>query len=539
MNIMEIENKTGEFRKISAELLKKAETISRSTLEIRQIIEEDSGLTAEIVEKLRSVDGIANKINLLAINASIETIHASGLLSGFERVIAQNMLIQARLIAWLLESRESTSNDDVMEIARRCGIEELHLTDQEGYVTHSNVPGWVNIKLAASDVYKILEGSAEMVVLPATGKLLEGVLFKTVAVARRDRPGLIQIGCQYQQPQGQLAIDGFGVVAQEAKRLADEAKGTAAKISAMLEDVSSSMENLDGSSSYAMDSVLQAVDIMKENDLSLNGADRNVGSYDARYAGKIIGDAMETIKARLQDVESGLAEMRSSFHGILSPLSEIIKVAKQTNLLGVRASIEAAHSTNDKKDFDNLLNKHMTVQARIVADILESHPAMTCDLITEIAEYAGVDELWIADGKSEVEFTNVVGGVGFVYKNEGQTAPYLRILSDPSLVITMPPEMRTLDNRVFKYVGVGRREKHGFIQVGRASKIYGESTAEGFAVVARQIKILAEQSRDIASEVVEMIENMDLKAQKADAMIKGNKKHLVDAQATIRSFDRL
>ncbi len=537
MKISATDISVSEYRKLSTELTKKTDCISRSTHEIRTIIEEDSGLTLEIVEKLKSVDGIANKINLLAINASIETIHASGLLSGFERIIAQNMLIQARLIARLLEFRQDMTNEELTELIRQCGVEELHLTDQEGYVTHSNVPGWIGIKLADSDVYRILEGSTEAVVLPAAGKLLEGVLFKVVAAARRDRPGLIQIGCRYQQPQGQLAIDGFGVVAQEAKRLADEAKQTAARIAEMLIDVNRSMEELDGLSSAAIDAVDNAADASSGNDLAIT--DASTGGYEAKEAEKYLSGAIGSIGLKLQDVGNGLEVMRKSFRGILGPLSEIIKVAKQTNLLGVRASIEAAHSTNDKKDFDMLLNKHMTIQARIAAFVLEAHPSMTCDEITELAGYAGVDEFWIAGGNAEVEITNIVGGVGFVYKNEGQTAPYLRILSDPDLVITMPPEMRTLDNKVFKYVAVGRKDKPGFLQVGRASKIYGESTAEGFAVVARQIKVLAEQSREIAAEVVEMIESMDNKAQKADEMIKSSSKAFSEAVGIINRLAKI
>jgi methyl-accepting chemotaxis protein len=336
-----------------------------------------------------------------------------------------------------------------------------------------------------------------------------------------------------------LAIDGFGVVAQEAKRLADEAKETAARIAVLLDGVNESMANLDGLSSVAMEAVLQSVAVTVENDEAINSGDTGEIPYDTTQAEKLLADMAASIKIKLADMEKGLMMMRNNFRGILNPLSEIIKVAKQTNLLGVRASIEAAHSTNDKKDFDMLLNKHMTVQARIAANILEVHPTMTCEEITEMALFAGVDEFWIANGQAEVEITNIDGGKGFVYKNEGQTAPYLRLLENPELVITMPPEMRVLDNRVFKYVGVSRKDKTGFVQVGRASKIYGESTAEGFAVVARQIKNLAEQSRDIASEVVEMIEDMDGKAKKSDEMITGSKKILADATAIIGKFERI
>jgi hypothetical protein len=132
-----------------------------------------------------------------------------------------------------------------------------------------------------------------------------------------------------------------------------------------------------------------------------------------------------------------------------------------------------------------------------------------------LADNIGLDEIWIPDGDGVVELTNVPGGKGFKFVNEGQTAQYLRILANPELVVTAPPEARVLDGKVLKYVGVGRRGKNGFVQIGKISKMYGESTAEGFSVVAKQIKNLAEQSREISTEIEAMVETMDQRAQKA------------------------
>ena len=117
--------------------------------------------------------------------------------------------------------------------------------------------------------------------------------------------------------------------------------------------------------------------------------------------------------------------------------------------------------------------------------------------------------------------------------NEGQTAPFMRILANPDLIVTQPPANRTLDNKVFKYVGVGRKGLPGFIQIGKLSKLYGESTSEGFSVVAKQIKTLAEQSRDLTTEIETMVEGMDYKAQKAVDHMKNIAKYRVEASAEL------
>ena len=119
---------------------------------------------------------------------------------------------------------------------------------------------------------------------------------------------------------------------------------------------------------------------------------------------------------------------------------------------------------------------------------------------------------------------------------KGQTAPYMRLLANPDLVVTAPPEPRALDGKVFKYVGVGRRGKPGFVQIGKLSKMYGESTAEGFSVVAKQIKNLAEQSRDITTEIEGMVEGMDFKAQKAIDHMKSLQKYRLDAHTELEKL---
>jgi hypothetical protein len=102
--------------------------------------------------------------------------------------------------------------------------------------------------------------------------------------------------------------------------------------------------------------------------------------------------------------------------------------------------------------------------------------------------------------------------------------------------VTAPPEPRALDGKVFKYVGVGRKGKPGFVQIGKISKLYGESTAEGFSVVAKQIKNLAEQSREITTEIESVVENMDFKAQKAIDHMKSVQKCRTEAAAEIEKL---
>ena len=493
--------------------------LNDSTGVIRDIIEEYGSLIDQVFLKIKSVQGIANKTNLLAINASIETIHASDLLASFEEIVSKNLIVQARIIAQILEFDPDFFCQDGSKFAKECGMEEFFITDAEGIIQFTNMPAWKNASLNSTEMLKILKNSDLEVFLPATGNGMDSEQYKVVGISRSDQAGIIQIGAHFTRPKGQLAINGFGVVAEEAKRLADVSKEISTRITGLTNDLGNKLGELSDTFDRASESILKSVET----------ADKLEASTEI----EIQEETMQDVNAKLQQLETSLRDSRKFFKEILSPLTELINIARQTNLLGVRAAIEAAHSTNDKQDFDNLLNKHMTAEAKLIAFLIERRPDIGCENMGALAEYIRIDEIWIPDGDGVVELTNVPGGKGFRYLNEGQTAPFMRILANPDLVVTQPPVNRALDNKVFKYVGVGRKGVPGFIQIGKLSKLYGESTAEGFSVVAKQIKTLAEQSRDITTEIEAMVEGMDFKAQKAIDHMKNVTKYRVEAKTEL------
>ena len=448
-----------------------------------------------IFEKIRLVHGVANKTNLLAINASIETIHAMDLLQSFESIVGQNLLMQGRMLATIFRHDPDILMESGVEFGRKNGIEEIYVTDEEGIVRFTNVNGSLGASLKHSEVLPILSNPELEVVLAAKSNGMDSEHLKIVAVGLHGGKGIIQLGSRFTKPKGQLAINGFGVVAQEAKRLADVSKDIAERIGHLTDQMGGEVSEL----------------------LLAAGSTENFAEVDK---GGQKGN---------EQVADMLQNLRKSFREVSFPLTELINIARQTNLLGVRAAIEAAHSTNDKQDFDLLLNKHMLIEAKLLSstvEIMDMVEGKGMESITDYCDRIGIGETWITDEFGRVEMTNVEGGVGFVFKNEGQTAPYMGILSNPELEVTAPPASRALDNKIFKYAGVGRRGKKGIVQLGIPSRLYGQSTAEGFSVVAKQIKALSEQSRELTKEIEEIIEKMDGRAVKALQLLENNVRHV-------------
>lgn len=500
-------------------------SLSGSMESVRAVIREYDALIKQVFHKIKSVQGIANKTNLLAINASIETIHASDLLASFEEIVEKNLIIQAKIISKILEYDPDFFYQDGGILARECGMEEFYVTDGEGIIQFASIPSWKNSALKSSEILRILKNPELEIALPAVGNGFDSEQYKAVGIARTDQPGIIQTGAHFVRPKGQLAINGFGVVAQEAKRLADVSKEISARITSLTNELGHMLDRLKNNYEEADSGVAGCANFTERFDEI--SQDETEHRLEAR---------LQELRETLRQLERNFDESRRYFKNILSPLSELINIARQTNLLGVRAAIEAAHSTNDKQDFDNLLNRHMTAEAKLVALLIERRPDITIDDMEALGEQIEIAEIWITDETATVELTNIRAGKGFVFQNEGQTAPFMRLLANPNLVVSPPPSLRTLDNRVFKYVGVGRKDKPGILQVGIPSKLYGESTAEGFSVVAKQIKDLAEQSRESTTEIQAIVEEMDFKAKKAVEQMKVVQRYRTEA---VHELERL
>lgn len=444
---------------------------------IRDVIRNYQELISDLSEKIGSVDYIANKTNLLALNATIEAIHASDLLASFEQIVGNNLLIQAKLLAKIIEYDPDFIYTDGAKFAKENGIEEFYVTDGAGTIEFTSHTAKKGTQISSPALLKVIDNPEIVVVLPATASSVGDIQYKVAAAARIDRPGLIQFSSHFIKPSGQEAIDGFGVIAQETKRLADLSKDISAEISAQTKGM-----------------------IEKINELT---------SLSESF------DETQDAKALAAEFRERLKELREYFKNLLSPLSDLVSIAKQTSLLGVSASIEAAHSTNEKQDFDNLLNTHMVIEAKLMSYVIERMPDTSFDELVALTEYSGVAEIWVTDSNGVVELTNREGGQGFTFSNEGQTGAFMAILNNPNLIVTQPPSYRDIDGRVYKYVGVARKDKHGICQIGSPSKLYGDSTAKGFSEVSKQIKALGEQSKSLTTEMEEMIREMDFKAKMA------------------------
>ncbi len=183
-------------------------------------------------EASMAVKGVASEINMIAINAAIESAHAAaGIRTMMENVLDKMMTSICRSMAKLLESKSlSLETSSLDEFAQWINIDEIYITDQDGVTVGSNLAGAVgwrfpdDPKAQAFAFRSLIQCKDGVVTQQIKSRDLDSMMFKFVGVSRLDEPGIVQIGfkaesiTRYQSEVGTV----FGVLANEIRGMGEK-----------------------------------------------------------------------------------------------------------------------------------------------------------------------------------------------------------------------------------------------------------------------------------------------------------------------------
>lgn len=145
-----------------------------------------SSNTASSTEKLETV-----KEKLASNDQQIESLTNS---------LGENNLAKTRAFADMIAADPSILDDNnkLEEIKSDLMVNELHVIDADGIITHSTIASYVGFDMKSSDqsaafMVIVNDPSIEIVQEPQVNGA-EGIIIQYIGVARKDAPGLVQVG---------------------------------------------------------------------------------------------------------------------------------------------------------------------------------------------------------------------------------------------------------------------------------------------------------------------------------------------------------
>lgn len=217
-------------------------------------------------------------------------------------------------------------------------------------------------------------------------------------------------------------------------------------------------------------------------------------------------NGMEQIKAKVVDTATKVQDLVRTSQTINEITETIDDIASQTNLLALNAAIEAARASSQANILtEELLNRQMIIEARLVNQILMTGNSFSQKFWETAAREADLDTICITDEDGVIQYSDDASQIGWRFSEDpkDQTAAFRPLLKQTDGVVCQPPARRGVDNKVFKYVGVSRKDQRGIVQVGFNAESLNKFQLQvgGFAVVASEVYRLAENTKSSAKEI--------------------------------------
>ncbi len=118
----------------------------------------------------------------------------------------------------------------------------------------------------------------------------------------------------------------------------------------------------------------------------------------------------------------------------------------------------------------------------------------------------------ITDEDGTTNFCNELSVLGYHFSEDPKEQSYAfrKLLRMKDGVVTQPTMKRSIDGKMYKFVGVSRSDKPGIIQVAFNAETIQSLSLQvgGFKVVANEVYLLAEKAKESAKSIEELIENL-------------------------------
>ncbi len=349
-----------------------------------QKVQEMGNRSREIGLILETIDDIAAKTNILAINAAIEAAHAEVQSKKMTEIMLDRMMTaQCKIINQLLLSGwDKRPLSDWQKLGEAAQLDMVLATDADGVVVLSNdskLIGWkfpTDPKEQAYPFRQLIHQKDGVLCQESQKRSFDDEVFKFVGVSRADQPGIVQIGFNVSSlKKFELRINGFAVVAQEVYQLAEQARQATREIAALIREiqkaVGEAVKAMDESGKEVQQGVALAAQSRQALDELLLAAQQGLqaGEEIAHAVLKIdrlaeeLASAMDTVSAVVEENTAATEQMAAGSGEVSEAVENIASISEQNS-----AAVEEVSASTEE----------MSAQAEEVS--------RSANLLTELAQ---------------------------------------------------------------------------------------------------------------------------------------------------------
>ncbi len=265
---------------------------------------------------------------------------------------------------------------------------------------------------------------------------------------------------------------GFGVVATEVGKLADESAVYA-------KDIRSNIENIKVKSSAAV----EAINILGEK-------------------GKKVQTSTSSIKECFNDINTEVTDIIGSVHLVSKKIEEqlssnekikvvsddaseffkdfnvevnniVVDIKKQYEL--ERLNIDSCDNMSKDietlleftQEFENIISEKLINHCEVLAKQMCSEK-INNEFLDKYSTESGILEFYITDGDGVTILSNNKFGIGFRFTEDetSQAHVFRNILKDNKLIVTQNFMKRDVDDKYYKFVAISRKDGEGIVQAG-------------------------------------------------------------------------
>jgi len=153
------------------------------------------------------------------------------------------------------------------------------------------------------------------------------------------------------------------------------------------------------------------------------------------------------------------------YSNIAKEMNNVMKVTNESTLNDIMVKIKNAGE--QKESLKSSLNNNFLRIARAISKLIEEAPdVLQTEVMQEIAEEVGVDEIHVIGSDGVLFAGSVPGFFGFDFSTNEQTKPFLKMLTDKNFELAQDSQFRAVDNVLFQYIGVPLKTQSGLVQIG-------------------------------------------------------------------------